>query len=87
MHADSAARIDALAAADHSAPLDAGWTVELHQLDPPMVFRSGAQAERAARGLVERLTDAEKSAELVIHLRDGALAGQFVAAPSRRALS
>ena len=61
-------------------PLDAGWTVELDKLDAPMVFRSGAQAERAARALAERLAEAGESAELVIHLRDGTLAGRFVAA-------
>ena len=58
-------------------PLDAGWMVELERLDAPMVFKSGAQAERAARALAERLIDAGESAELIIHLRDGALAGRF----------
>ena len=42
-------------------PLDAGWAVELDQLDAPMVFRSGAQAERAARDLAERLIEAGKT--------------------------
>ena len=64
-------------------PLDAGWAVELDQLDAPMMFRSGAQAERAARDLAERLIEAGENAELIIHLRDGTLAGRFVtAAPS-----
>ncbi len=63
-------------------PLDAGWTVELDRLDAPMVFKSGAQAERAARALAERLIDAGENAELVIHLRDGTLAGRFVTAPA-----
>ena len=63
-------------------PLDAGWMVELDRLDAPMVFNSGAQAERAARALAERLIDAGESAELIIHLRDGARAGRFVAAPA-----
>ena len=59
-------------------PLDAGWTVELDQLAEPMVFKSGAQAERAARALAERLIDAGENAELTIHLRDGTMAGRFV---------
>ena len=63
-------------------PLDAGWMVELERLDAPMVFKSGAQAERAARALTERLIDAGERAELIIHLRDGALAGRFVATPA-----
>ena len=62
-------------------PLDLGWAVELDRLDAAMVFKSGAQAERAARRLAERLADAGESAELVIHLRDGTLAGRFVATP------
>ena len=62
-------------------PVASGWAVELAQLDAPMMFRSGAQAERAARELAERLIDAGESAELVIHLRDGTQAGRFVTAP------
>ena len=59
-------------------PLDAGWAVELAELDAPMVFRSGAEAERAGRGLAERLSDVGRRAELVIYLRDGAVGGRFV---------
>ena len=65
-------------------PLDAGWTVEMDQLDAPMVFKSGAQAERAARALAERLIEAGEDAELVIHLRDGTLAGRIVVTPAMR---
>ncbi len=63
-------------------PLNVGWTVELDQLDAPMVFKSVAKAERAARALAGRLIDAGENAELVIDLRDGTMAGRFVATPA-----
>ncbi len=65
-------------------PLDTGWAMELDTLDAPMVFKSGAQAERAGRRLAERLADAGEPAELVIHLRDGTLAGRFIATAATR---
>ena len=63
--------------------LDQGWTLQTDRLDAPMVFRSGAQAERAGRDLVRRLADAGEPAELAIYLRDGALAARFVGATAQ----
>ncbi len=62
-------------------PMTSGWSVEMAQLDAPMVFKTGAQAERAARHLADRLAQVGERAELIIHLRDGTLAGRFVTAP------
>ena len=45
----------------------------------PMLFRSGARAEAAARSLAVRLSDVGEDAEIVIELRDGSIAGRFVA--------
>ena len=45
----------------------------------PMLFRSGARAEAAARSLALRLADEGAPVEVVIGLRDGTVAGRFIA--------
>ena len=77
-----ASETETYAAEERFPSVDAGWMAELERLDTPMVFKSGAQAERAARTLAKRVIDAGESAEMIIHLRDGALAGRFVAKPA-----
>ena len=59
------------------APLADAWRVHLEEIANDMVFRSGREAELAARRLAERLARAGKTSEIRIHLRDNALAGRL----------
>lgn len=58
-----------------------GWTVSSDAFANAMVFRSGAKAEAAARGLGVRFARAGEAAQIWVYLRDGTLAGQFVCPP------
>lgn len=58
-------------------PLAHGWAVRQDEVDNPQVFASGAKAEDAALRLAERLARAGRSSEVVVYLRNGALAGRF----------
>lgn len=44
--------------------------------DEPMIFRSGARAETAARALAQRLAASGDSVETLIVLRDGSVAAR-----------
>ena len=48
-------------------------------MNAPMLFRSGARAEAAARFLAVRLADEGAPVEIVIGLRDGAVGGRVIA--------
>ena len=54
------------------------WMVEVGGIQNSQHFRTGAQAEMAAKELAGRLLDAGKGSEIVIFLRDGTVAGRFV---------
>ncbi len=54
------------------------WVVEVGGVQNPQHFRTGAQAEVAAKELAGRLSDAGRLSEIVIFLRDGTVAGRFV---------
>ena len=43
-----------------------------------MIFRSGREAERAARRLAERLARAGLWSDIRLHLKDGSLAARFL---------
>jgi hypothetical protein len=58
-------------------PLADGWAVRQDEVDNPQVFTSGAKAEDAALRLAERLARAGKPSEVVVYLRNGAMAGRF----------
>lgn len=61
-------------------PLSAsGWMIEVDEVQNPQVFQSGKRAETAARALAGRLAQFGEEAEVSIYLRDGSVAGQFVA--------
>jgi hypothetical protein len=62
-------------------PFGDGWTVRSDQLDNDMVFQRGAAAEAAAKILGDGLARRGRPAKIVIRLRDGTIAGQFVCAP------
>lgn len=58
--------------------LSDGWRVSLDDVANDMVFRSGREAERAARKLAARLARAGVTCEIRLHLKDGALAAKFL---------
>ncbi len=66
-------------------PLGDSWAVRSDQIANDMIFRSGREAEAAAKRLGERLAAAGDFAEIRIHIRGGALAGRFVCAPAESA--
>jgi hypothetical protein len=63
------------------APLGVGWAVSVPGVAGPMMFQSGGAAETAARRLAERLSVAGTPAKLLVHLKNGALAGRFLFPP------
>ncbi len=63
-----------------------GWSVEGDTIENGMMFLSGADAESAARSLARRYSDAGQPTEIEVFLRDGSLAGRYVAVPELEAL-
>lgn len=63
-------------------PVDKGWAVHCDAIENPMIFRSGAKAEEAAKRLAQAWADAGERVELEIQLRDGERAGRFLCVPS-----
>jgi len=59
------------------APADDGWAVSSSALEAPMFFRSGGKAEAVGRQLAQELARRGQVAELVIVVRDGAVAGRI----------
>ena len=59
-----------------------GWMVEVGGVQNSQHFRTGAQAENAAKELASRLSDVGEGSEIVIFLRDGTVAGRFVGSPA-----
>ena len=66
-------------------PAEGGWTVSHGGALEPLVFRSGARAEDAARRLAEAMAEVGQAAEIKIILRDGSLAGHFISTPGAQA--
>ncbi len=59
-------------------PVDGGWTVNVEDIDNPMMFKSGRAAEDAARALALKLAAAGVDVELELRLRGGERAARFV---------
>lgn len=57
---------------------DRGWMVEHPSVDNPMIFRSGAEAERAAKRLAVKLAEAGAPTEITVTLRDGRVGARYV---------
>ena len=55
-----------------------GWKLTIDDIANDMVFRSGREAERAARRLADRLERAGVWSDIGLHLKDGSLAARFV---------
>lgn len=58
-----------------------GWSVQGDTVENGMMFLSGAEAESAARALAQRYSDVGQPTEIKVFLRDGSLAGRYVAVP------
>lgn len=59
-------------------PAADGWSVQASGFDNEMLFHSGANAETAARKLAAKVAAAGETAEILIYLRGGELAGRFL---------
>jgi hypothetical protein len=68
------------------APVEDGWAVRAGA-EPPMNYPNGAEAERAARRLAERLATKGDPVRIDVHLRDGSLGGRFLVPPAVRETS
>ena len=55
-----------------------GWKLTIDDIANDMVFRSGREAERAARRLADRLARAGVWCEIRLHLKDGSLAARLL---------
>lgn len=62
-------------------PCPGGWGVHVDGGAGGLAFRSGAQAETAARKLAARYAALGQVAEIRIFLKDGSLAARLTAAP------
>ncbi|MDB5442164.1 MAG: hypothetical protein JWP86_1876 [Phenylobacterium sp.] len=67
------------------SPTAFGWSLRIDAQESVLVFATGALAEHAARDLARRLADAGQSAEILIYLRDGSMAGTLRSTPSEPA--
>jgi hypothetical protein len=65
--------------------LSDGWKLSIDDIANDMIFRSGREAERAARRLADRLSRAGVSSEIRVHLKDGSLAAKFVSTGRQQA--
>ncbi len=59
-------------------PVDGGWTVNVEDIDNPMMFASGRAVEDAARELALKLAKGGIDVELELRLRGGERAARFV---------
>lgn len=62
-------------------PADGGWAVQCEAIENPMMFRSGARAERAAARLAQALAARGEPVDVRVHLRNGMPAGRYVCPP------
>lgn len=58
--------------------LPEGWKLTIDNVANDLIFRSGREAERAARRLADRLARAGVCSEIRLHLKDGSLAARFL---------
>lgn len=63
-------------------PVEDGWAVRADGAAAPMTYSNGAEAERAARRLAERLAAEGEAVRIDIHLRDGSLGARFLTPPA-----
>ena len=64
-------------------PVGEGWSVHSDLADE-LTFQSGRQAELAAKQLGVQIAERGDRAEIIVYLRDGAVAGRFICTPTLR---
>lgn len=62
-------------------PTAFGWSLRIDDQEGVLVFQTGGQAEATARSLARRLAESGQSADVLIYLRDGSLAGRLRSTP------
>ena len=62
-------------------PLEGGWTVQTDSTANDMVFRSGRDAEGAARALAERIARQGEAVRLQLRLRNSDKTVRMIALP------
>jgi len=62
-------------------PAAFGWSLRIDAQEGVLVFATGGQAENTARSLARRLAEAGETADILIYLRDGSLAGRLRSTP------
>ena len=65
-------------------PEPEAWSLRIDQQEGVLLFSSGAEAEGVARRLAHRLAGAGERVDVLIHLRDGSLAGRLRFTPRGR---
>ena len=66
---------------------ETGWAVGSEAIEGPLVFRSGAKAEAAAKQLARALVAAGDPVRIDIRLRNASRAGGICSTPRRRQAS
>jgi hypothetical protein len=66
-------------------PAAYGWSLRIDAQEGVLVFATGALAETTARRLAERLAMAGEVTDVLVYLRDGALAGRLRSTPQHPA--
>jgi hypothetical protein len=64
-------------------PCGDGWRVRSEHITSELTYRSGREAEDAAKRLGAKCAEGGDRAEIRIYLRGGALAGRFICTPTR----
>jgi hypothetical protein len=62
-------------------PADGGWAVRCEAIANPLMFTSGARAERAAGRLAQALAQRGEAVAIKVHMRNGEPAGRYICPP------
>lgn len=65
------------------SPAEVGWLVDSSLLTAALIYRSGGQAERAAKRLAQACAACGFSAEVLVRLASGEVVGRLQYAPAR----
>lgn len=68
-------------------PADTGWAVRSEMIVSPLLFRSGAKAEAAAKRLAQAIANGGDAVAIDINLRNGKTGGRYICWPNGDDLS